>query len=109
MNKNALKRLELEMTPQRFVLENGLTVLVVPKPGFSRKIAYFMTNYGSVHTSFTLEGKAYTTPAGVAHYLEHKLFDNPDGSDSFSRFFALGVDSNAYTDYNRTARRFASA
>ena len=46
----------LDETVCRKVLPNGLTILVVPKPGFTRKIAYFVTNYGSVHTAFTLEG-----------------------------------------------------
>ena len=87
------------------VLPNGLTVLVVPKPGFSRKIAYFMTNYGSVHTSFTLDGRHYTTPAGVAHYLEHKMFDLPD-RDVTAEFAALGASPNAFTSYGMTAYYF---
>ena len=52
----------LDETVCRKVLPNGLTVMVVPKPGFSRKIAYFMTNYGSIHTAFTLDGVRHTTP-----------------------------------------------
>ena len=90
----------------RKVLPNGLTVLVVPKPGFSRKIAYFMTNYGSVHTAFTLEGRHYTTPAGVAHYLEHKMFDMP-GRDVTEEFAALGASPNAFTSYGMTAYYFS--
>ena len=90
----------------RKVLPNGLTVLVVPKPGFSRKIAYFMTNYGSVHTAFTLDGKHYTTPAGVAHYLEHKMFDMP-GRDVTEEFAALGASPNAFTSYGMTAYYFS--
>ena len=89
----------------RKVLPNGLTVLVVPKPGFSRKIAYFMTNYGSVHTAFTLGGRHYTTPDGVAHYLEHKMFDLP-GRDVTEEFAALGASPNAFTSYGMTAYYF---
>ena len=89
----------------RKVLDNGLTVLVVPKPGFSRKVAYFMTNYGSVHTAFTLDGQHYTTPAGVAHYLEHKMFDLP-GRDVTEEFAALGAGLNAFTSYGMTAYHF---
>ena len=59
------------------VLPNGLTVAVVPRPGFSRKLAYFVTDMGSIHREFELEGQRYTVPAGIAHYLEHKLFDMP--------------------------------
>ena len=96
----------LDETVCRTVLENGLTVLVVPKPGFTRKIAYFVTNYGSVHTSFTLDGKHYTTPAGVAHYLEHKMFDLP-GRDVTAEFAALGASPNAFTSYGLTAYYFS--
>ena len=96
----------LDETVCRRTLPNGLNILVVPKPGFTRKIAYFVTNYGSVHTSFTLEGKAYTTPAGVAHYLEHKMFDMPD-RDVTAEFAALGASPNAFTSYGLTAYYFS--
>ncbi|MBE6951112.1 MAG: insulinase family protein [Ruminococcaceae bacterium] len=95
----------LDETVCRKVLDNGLTVMVVPKPGFSRKIAYFLTNYGSVHTDFTLEGVKYSTPAGVAHYLEHKMFDLPD-RDVTEEFAALGASPNAFTSYAMTAYYF---
>ena len=96
----------LDETVCRRVLPNGLTVLVVPKPGFTRKIAYFVTNYGSVHTAFTLDGQHYTTPAGVAHYLEHKMFDLP-GRDVTAEFAALGASPNAFTSYATTAYYFS--
>ena len=96
----------LDETVCRRTLPNGLKILVVPKPGFTRKIAYFVTNYGSVHTSFTLDGKAYTTPAGVAHYLEHKMFDMPD-RDVTAEFAALGASPNAFTSYGLTAYYFS--
>ena len=95
----------LDETVCRKVLPNGLTVMVVPKPGFSRKIAYFLTNYGSVHTDFTLDGVKYSTPAGVAHYLEHKMFDLP-GRDVTEEFAALGASPNAFTSYGMTAYYF---
>ena len=104
MNKTYYPR--LDETLYSSVLPNGLTVLVVPKPGFTRKIAYFMTNYGSVHTAFTLDGKHYTTPAGVAHYLEHKMFDLP-GRDVTAEFAALGASPNAFTSYGLTAYYFS--
>lgn len=103
MNKTYYPR--LDETVCRKVLPNGLTVLVVPKPDFSRKIAYFVTNYGSVHTAFTLDGKHYNTPAGVAHYLEHKMFDLP-GRDVTEEFAALGASPNAFTSYGLTAYYF---
>ena len=60
---------ELDETLYRETLENGLTVLVVPKKGFTKRLAYFVTDFGSIHTDFTLDGKEYHAPAGVAHYL----------------------------------------
>ena len=52
-------------------LPSGLRVMVLPRKGFTKKLAYLVTDFGSVHTSFTLEGKEHTVPAGIAHYLEH--------------------------------------
>ncbi len=87
-------------------LPNGLTVAVVKRPGFSRKLAYFVTDYGAVHTEFTLNGTPYTAPAGVAHFLEHKLFDMP-GRDVSAEFAALGAIPNAFTSYDLTAYYFS--
>jgi len=83
-------------------LENGLTVLVVPRPGFTKTLAYFATDYGSVHTDFTLDGESMQAPAGIAHFLEHKLFELP-GRDVSGEFAALGANINAFTSYDMTA------
>ena len=83
-------------------LENGLTVLVVPRPGFTKTLAYFATDFGSVHTEFTLNGEAVQVPAGIAHFLEHKLFELPD-RDVSAEFAALGANINAFTSYDMTA------
>ena len=88
-------------------LENGLTVLVVPRKGFSKKLAYFVTDYGAVHTRFSLDGQEYTAPAGVAHYLEHKLFDMPGGRDVSEEFAQMGAMTNAFTSYDMTAYYFS--
>ena len=96
----------LDETLYTTVLPNGLTVLVVPKPGFSRKMAYFVADYGSVHTDFTLEGETYHAPAGVAHYLEHKLFDLPQ-RDVAGEFAEMGAVVNAFTSYDVTAYYFS--
>ena len=88
-------------------LENGLTVAVVPKKGFSKKLAYFVTDFGSIHTDFTYQGKRYRAPAGVAHYLEHKLFDMPGGRDVSAEFAARGAMTNAFTSYDMTAYYFS--
>lgn len=87
-------------------LENGLTIKVVPRPGFARKLAYFVTDFGSIHTDFTFEGRQIHAPAGIAHFLEHKLFELPD-RDVSGEFAALGANVNAFTSYDMTAYYFS--
>ena len=90
----------------RETLPNGLTVVVVPRKGFQKKLAYFVTDYGSIHTDFTVNGEKCTSPAGVAHYLEHKMFDLPRGEVS-AEFADLGANPNAFTSYDMTAYYFS--
>ena len=87
-------------------LPNGLTVAVVPRQGFTRKMAYFVTGFGSLYRQFALEGKACEAPMGVAHFLEHKLFDMP-GRDISAEFAQLGASVNAFTGYDMTAYYFS--
>ena len=86
----------------REILPNGLTVLVLPRPGFTKHLAYFVTDYGSIHTDFRLDGREIHAPAGVAHFLEHKMFDLP-GRDVSAELAALGANTNAFTSYDMTA------
>ena len=97
----------LDETCYKEVLENGLTVAVVKRPGFTKRLAYFVTDYGAIHTDFTLEGQKHHAPAGVAHYLEHKLFDMPGGRDVSAEFATLGAMTNAFTSYDLTAYYFS--
>jgi len=90
------------------VLPNGLTLTVIPRKGFARSIAYFVTDFGSIHTEFDLEGRHYTVPAGIAHYLEHKMFDMPGQRDVSEEFAALGASVNAFTSYDMTAYYFST-
>ena len=91
----------------RETLSNGLDVIVLPRPGFSRKIAYFVTDYGAIHTAFSFKGREYKAPDGIAHFLEHKLFDMPDNRDITAEFAALGAATNAFTSYDMTAYYFS--
>jgi len=91
----------------RETLPNGLDVMILPRKGFSRKIAYFVTDFGSIHTDFTFAGKTHRVPAGVAHFLEHKLFDMPGGRDVSEEFAAWGAHTNAFTSYDMTAYYFS--
>ncbi|MBQ8237580.1 MAG: insulinase family protein [Oscillospiraceae bacterium] len=101
MNKFEYPRLGESM--YRTVLANGLTVAVVPRPGFSRKLMYFATDFGSIHTDFQLDGQQYHVPAGVAHFLEHKMFDLPGGRDVTAELAGLGAGVNAFTSFDITA------
>lgn len=84
----------------------GLPIKIVPKPGFSRKLAYFVTDFGSIHTDFQWNGQEYHVPAGIAHFLEHKMFELP-GRDVSAEFAALGANVNAFTSYDITAYYFS--
>ena len=97
----------LDETAFREVLPNGLQVLVVPRKGFTRTMAYFVTDFGSIHTRFRLDGVEYQVPAGIAHYLEHKMFDLPGDRDVSAEFAALGASTNAFTSYDMTAYYFS--
>ena len=92
----------LDTTLYRHRLENGLQVLINPRPGFTKTLAYFATGYGSVHNRFILDGQTHSVPAGIAHFLEHKLFELPD-TDVTARLSALGAHVNAFTSYDMTA------
>ena len=88
-------------------LPNGLRVRVLCKPGFQRSYAVLAACYGGADRRFRV-GNAWTdTPAGVAHYLEHKLFDMPDGSDALLTLSENGADPNAFTSTNMTAYYFS--
>ena len=97
---------KLGETMYTHICANGLTVKVVPRPGFARKMAYFVTDFGAIHTDFELEGKIYHAPAGIAHFLEHKMFELP-GRDVSAEFAALGANVNAFTSYDMTAYYFS--
>ena len=87
-------------------LENGLRVAYIPKEGFSKTFAVLATDFGSVDASFTLDGKRYDTPAGVAHFLEHKMFEDKDGN-ALQKFSVTGASPNAFTSQTMTAYHFS--
>lgn len=89
------------------VLENGLRLNVVTKPGFSTCYAVFAANYGGAHRRFRLDGETIDTPAGVAHFLEHKMFDLPGGDNALSILSANGADPNAFTSSGLTCYYFS--
>ena len=89
-------------------LENGLTVMIIPKKGIQKKYVIWGTNYGSNDSKFTVPGENQETevPKGVAHFLEHKMFEQESGVNSLDTLTALGVEANAYTTNDHTAYLF---
>lgn len=86
---------------------SGLTIYVYPKEGYSSSYAIFGTKYGSVNTCFSVDdGKKITVPDGIAHYLEHKLFECEDG-DAFAKYAKTGASANAYTSFEKTCYLFS--
>lgn len=83
-------------------LANGLLVRVVEKPGFAKRYAFAAVDYGSNDTAFMRDGVRYQTPQGVAHYLEHKMFDLPEGN-AMQAFAKYAGANNAFTSYTMTA------
>lgn len=90
------------------VMDNGLRVYVLPKPGFQKTYATFATKYGSVDNHFKVEGEAEVrVPDGIAHFLEHKMFEEPEG-DIFAKFASNGASANAFTSFDQTVYLFSA-
>ena len=89
-------------------LENGLTVMLIPKNTTNKKYAIWATHFGSVDNHFIMPNtnEEVYVPDGVAHFLEHKMFEQESGKNSLDTLMALGVDANAYTTNNHTAYLF---
>ena len=88
-------------------LENGLKIFVIPKKGFNSFYAVFGTHYGGSMRRFEINGETIDTPAGVAHFLEHKMFDMPDGSNALNSLSESGADANAFTSTDMTCYHFS--
>lgn len=88
-------------------LDCGLSVYIMEKPQFSSSYAIFGTKYGSIDTKFSKDGEdEVCVPEGIAHFLEHKLFESEDG-DAFSKYAKTGASANAFTSFDRTCYLFS--
>lgn len=89
-------------------LENGLTIMIIPKTGIRKKYVMWATHYGSIDNKFIIPGEQNITevPDGIAHFLEHKMFEQENGTNSLDVLTALGVNANAYTTTNYTTYLF---
>jgi predicted Zn-dependent peptidase len=99
----------LRHTVIRDVVPGGLTVILVPKPGFQQVFAALGTRYGSIDREFRITGEPefHVVPDGIAHFLEHKMFESPEG-DVFSEFARRGASANAFTTFDHTTYLFSS-
>lgn len=87
---------------------SGLTVLFCNTP-YTASHAVYAVNYGGACDSFERDGTVYEIPAGIAHFLEHKLFETESGGDAYDLFSQTGADANAYTSYTNTAYLFTAS
>ena len=85
---------------------SGLRIFVLPKEGYRTTYAIIGTPFGSINTEFELESGRVRVPDGIAHYLEHKLFESEDG-DAFSKYAETGANANAYTSFDKTCYLFS--
>ncbi|WP_409174278.1 EF-P 5-aminopentanol modification-associated protein YfmH [Brevibacillus fortis] len=98
---------QVNETVYQETLQNGLQVYLVPKQGFSKTYAVFTTRYGSIDSHFrTRSGEEINVPDGIAHFLEHKMFEKKD-RDVMHEFSKNGASCNAFTSFNRTAYLFS--
>ena len=107
MNKQLVTNGRLGESYLRVEHPSGLTMLLYPMQGYSTSYAMFSTKYGSIDTCFkTGEDTEFATvPAGIAHYLEHKMFESEDG-DAFERYAKTGASANAFTSFDKTCYLF---
>ena len=100
-----IENIKLKEKVYKEKLKNGLTVMIIPKKGIQKKYIIWGTNYGSNDNEFFVLGDKENTkvPNGVAHFLEHKMFEQRNGTNSLDVLTALGVNANAYTTNDHTA------
>lgn len=91
-------------------LDNGLQVIIIPKQDIQKKYIIWATKFGSIDNTFidSTTGEEVVIPDGVAHFLEHKMFEQPDETDAFEKFSKWGANANAFTNFTTTAYLFTT-
>ena len=105
MDKKEILYPRIGETVVEATLPNGLKLFIVPKPKHRKKYAFFATRYGGMDMQFIQNGEKRTTPAGIAHYLEHKMFDTEDGN-ALQQLSQNGAEPNAFTSNAMTGYYF---
>ena len=107
MNMTEIKSARAGDSYYKIMHSSGLTVYVYPKEGYQSAYAIIGTKYGSINNCFSVDGgEKITVPDGIAHYLEHKLFESAEG-DAFTRYAETGASANAYTSFEKTCYLFS--
>ncbi len=107
MEKQVIKSDILKEQYSLIKTDCGLTIICYPMPKHKGIHAVFATNFGSINRKFTVDGEDMEIPAGVAHFLEHKMFENEDG-DAFEKFAKTGANANAFTSFDKTCYIFSA-
>lgn len=105
---NKIENAKIKEVCYEEVLPNGLRVMIIPKKGIEKKYIIWATRFGSIDNTFIDQesGEKVNVPDGIAHFLEHKMFEQKNGVDSLYKLMALGIDANAYTTNDHTAYLF---
>lgn len=111
MSLNNIKEIYSEKAKEKYHKvkhKSGLTIYMYPKKGYNSNYAIFGTKYGSINNIFSLnDGEKIKVPDGIAHYLEHKLFEDEEG-DAFDKYAKTGASANAYTSFDKTCYLFST-
>ncbi len=105
----SIKEIKSEFLKEKyFEIEHssGLKIFVWPKEGYNTTYGIFGTPFGSIYNHFTVDGEEVRVPDGIAHYLEHKLFESEEG-DAFTLYASTGANANAYTSFEKTCYLFS--
>ena len=107
LRSETLRSGRVDFSYEKLTLENGLTVFVAPMEGYRAVQACFAVDFGSVDRRFLWRGREVELPAGVAHFLEHKMFESEEG-DAFDLYARTGASANAYTSFEKTCYVFGA-
>lgn len=109
MQKEIIENKSINEKMHKYILDNGMKVLIIPKENTNKKYVIWGTKFGSIDNHFIepVNKREVKVPDGVAHYLEHKMFEQKSGVDSLYTLMALGLDANAYTTNDHTAYLFS--
>ncbi|CRH85582.1 insulinase family protein [Chlamydia trachomatis] len=91
-----------------YKIDNGLTVVLMPKENFNEVYGIVTTRFGAINTNIKVDGMLKNYPSGIAHFLEHKMFEDASGNDSLQDFTRIGASANAYTSLYQTSYLFST-